>query len=186
MADNTGKASNVSVGKPKVAGAISVAPIGTALPTDASTALAASYKTLGYISEDGVKNNISRSSSSIKAWGGKVVATPLTEFADSFGYTLIETLNDEVLKHVFGSDNVAGTLSAGLTVHVNEKDLPNIVAVIDILLTGGKAKRIVIPNGKVSELGEISYKDSEATGYAVTLSALPDDASGDTHIEYIK
>lgn len=41
---------NVTTGKPKVAGAVYRAPSGTALPTDASTALAAAYLDMGYIS----------------------------------------------------------------------------------------------------------------------------------------
>ena len=47
-------ASNVSVGKPLASGAIFVAPSGTTAPTDAKTALAATFKCVGYISEDGV------------------------------------------------------------------------------------------------------------------------------------
>ena len=38
---------NVSVGKPKIAGAVYVAPLGTTLPTDAVTALATAFKGLG-------------------------------------------------------------------------------------------------------------------------------------------
>ena len=44
----------VTAGKPKVGGALFRAPAGTALPTDAVTALAEAYKCLGYVSEDGV------------------------------------------------------------------------------------------------------------------------------------
>ena len=47
-------ASNVSVGKPRVAGAVFRAPLGTALPTDASTQLAEAYKDMGFVSDDGV------------------------------------------------------------------------------------------------------------------------------------
>ena len=43
----------VTTAKPKTSGAVYVAPIGTALPTDATSSLAVAYKGLGYISEDG-------------------------------------------------------------------------------------------------------------------------------------
>ena len=40
---------NVAAGKPKVNGAIFVAPVGSTLPTDASTELKEAYKNLGFI-----------------------------------------------------------------------------------------------------------------------------------------
>ena len=45
-------ASNVSAGKPKVAGAVYRAPKGTTLPTDATTALASAFVDMGYVSEE--------------------------------------------------------------------------------------------------------------------------------------
>ena len=47
---------NVSAGKPKIGGAVWVAPVGTELPTDTAGSLNAAFKDLGYCSDDGVTN----------------------------------------------------------------------------------------------------------------------------------
>ena len=45
-------------------------------------------------------------------------------------------------------------------------------------------KRVVLPDAKVGEVGDIVYKDDEAVGYELTLTALPDE-DGNTHYEYL-
>lgn len=175
-------ANNVAVGKPKITGSIYRAPIGTAIPTDATTDLADAFKGLGYISEDGVTNSNSPETEDIKAWGGDVVYSTQTEKSDTFQFKLIEVLNEDVLKAVYGSSNVA-TNSGTISVTANNTEAESGIWVIDMKLRNSW-KRIVIPSGKIIELADITYKDDEAVGYEITIRAFPD-ASGNNHYEYI-
>ena len=176
--------SNVSAGKPKVTGAIFIAPVGTTLPTDSTTALAAAFVELGYASDAGVVNSESRETETIKAWGGDTVLKPFTGKEDTFKFTLIEALNVNALKLVYGDSNVTGDLTNGISIKSAAEDLDYHSFVIEMVLNGA-IKRIVIPSAKVTEVGDITYADGEAIGYDTTLSAVPD-AAGGTHYEYIK
>lgn len=176
---------NVTTAKPKVGGAIYSAPLGTVLPTNAISKLDDAFKSLGYISEDGMTNANSPETDNIKAWGGDVVANVQTEKADTFAYTLIEGLNIDVLKEVYGKDNVSGDLDSGITIKANATPMEEHSLVAEMIMNGGVLKRIVIPCGKVSEVGEIVYKDDEASGYETTVTALPD-TEENTHYEYIQ
>lgn len=175
---------NVSVGKPKVGGAIYRAPAGTALPTDATTELATAFKELGYVSDDGLENEDKPSSDKVKEWGGTVIASIQTEKEDTFKFTLVESLNVEVLKAVYGDDNVSGSLETGITVKSNADEQESSVWVIDMILHGSYMKRIVIPVGKLSDMETINYKSDELISYGVTIDALAD-SSGNSHYEYI-
>ena len=185
MPTSTNTATNVSVGKPKVTGAIYVAPLGTTLPTDATTDLNSAFVGLGYCSDDGVTNNNSPESDTIKAWGGDIVYTLQNGKDDTFQFTLIEAMNTNVLKIVFGDENVTGTASTGIAINNKNSELKDHSYVIDMILRNNTLKRIVIPDGIVSEVGEVVYKDDEAIGYQITLQCIAD-SDGVLHKEYIK
>lgn len=176
-------ATNVTTGRPNIAGGVYVAPLATTLPTDATTALDAAFQCLGYVSEDGLENSNDLTMSDIKEWGGSIVYRSLTEMVDNFKLTLIESENEEVLKAVYGSANVTSS-SGAITVDVKTADPEELVWVFELSLRGEKKKRIVIPDGAVTSRDAISYTAEDAIGYGITVSAYPD-ANGSTHKEYI-
>lgn len=179
---------NVTVGKPKVAGAVFYAPTSTQnMPTDSTTALHADFTAneCGYISEEGVTNGNDIETTDIKAWGGDTVDSEETGFADTFSFTMIEATNITVLKAVYNDNKVTGTFATGIKVSVGAIAHQERAWVIDQILRNSATKRIVIPKAKVIALEEITYTDGEAVGYNITLGAYPD-STGHTHYEYIK
>lgn len=182
MANNS---TNVATGKAKVSGAIYKAPLkeGLVIPTDATTELSEDFECLGLVSEDGLTNGRSSETQDFKDWNGNVVYSSLTSQDDTFKFTLIEVLNVLVLKTAYGDDNVSEDLSGNISIKVTAKDLPSCAWVIETMLNG-RAKRIVLPNAKVSEVADVVYKADSLMGYETTVKAAPD-AAGYTHYEYI-
>lgn len=173
----------VSAGKPLVSGAINAAPIGTTAPTGTTSELDAKFVKLGYVSEEGLTNAVETDSDGVKAWGGATVLNIRTSRDETFAWTFIQAMDPDVLKEVYGEKNV--TDNAGeIAVKHNDLELSPRVWVFEILLTGGRLKRIVVPSGTITEVGDVVYKDGDPIGYEVTMHAAPD-AEGNTAYEYI-
>lgn len=182
MANN---ASNVSFGKPKATGAVFIAPAGTTLPTDGTTALASAFVDMGYISEDGYVQSIATDTEEVKAWGGDTVLTAQSSYSETHTVNFIET-NVNTLKAIYGAENVTVVENTGaITVKSTGKELGECVVVIELALTGGRIKRVVIPRAKIADRsGDITYDDATAIAYPAVFSASPD-TNGNYHIEYI-
>lgn len=178
--------SKVTTGKPKKGGAVFCAPLGTTLPTDATSTLDEAFVGLGYCSEDGLTNSNSPSTDTVKAWGGDIVLVTESEKTDTFSFTLIQALAAEVLKVVYGDSNVTVAQNGAITVKANNQPAVAHAWVFDLKLSNNKLKRIVVPNAIISELGDITYTDEDPVGYEITLTAMPDSTlDDDTHREYL-
>ena len=177
-------AENVTAGKPMITGAVFVGAEDATLPTSTDATLTG-FTDLGFISDAGLVNTNTASVTSIKAWGGDTVLDITTEKPDQFKLSFLESKKTDVLKLVYGDDNVTGDLTDGITVTANAKELPIKAMVIDMILSENAAKRIVIPKSRVTTIGDISYTDNDVVKYDLTISAYPD-ANGNTHYEYIK
>lgn len=178
----------VSAAKPASQGGVSyAAPTGSTLPVDVTTALDAAFVKHGYISDDGLKNVVNKETDDIVAFGGDVVLTVTKSRKETFELTFIQSLDPEVQKEVYGADNVAMDVVTGLTtIRHNALELPHRAFVFEVLMTGDKIKRIVVGDGKVTEVGDVEYKDGAPIGYPVTVTTFPSaDLEGDTAREYI-
>ena len=172
---------NVVAGKPLATGGILSGPLGTALPTDASTAPNVAITGVGYISDDGVSESMNRETDKIKAWGGDVVKIVQSEHSVTYQYTMIEAARAEVNREVYGEPNVTATVATTthgnlLAIKVTAEQLPHRVRVIEIK-DGDARVRIVLPDSQITEVGDITYQDAAIIAYPVTVEAFPD-ASG--------
>lgn len=180
MAQN---ASNIYIPAPPEGGAVWSAPAGTTVPTDATTPLPEAFKSLGFISEDGIVNSEEAETSEVKAYGGTVVRESLTSRKETFAFTPME-LNAQVLAEQYGDDNVTVGTGGAVTVAHNAKEKAERVYVVESLLEGStKVARDVIPKGRVTNVGERKLATGEVIQRQITISCSPD-SSGNTAYTY--
>ncbi|MGP5930339.1 phage tail tube protein [Corynebacterium glyciniphilum] len=174
---------NVLVGIPDVSGGLWVSDLvseTSALPT-ASTELAESFTAVGFISEDGITEANERDTDKVKAWGGDTVRILQNEHTITYSFTFLEMGNPEVLKLLFGEDNIE-TSGGVTTIKKNAKVLEHKTFVIEVL-DGDKKIRLVVPDGQITETGERQFSHNAVLQVEVTIEAFSD-ADGNKGYEY--
>lgn len=150
-----------------VTGAVYVGPTTSAAPTGSSSTLTG-FTDLGYVSADGITENIDRTTNQIRAWqNGSLVREVTSEGTYSVTLTFIET-NQDVLELYFGSAITAGQLNGDPTKTGGRKSF-----VMDIV-DGSIVERTYIPAGEITAVGERTLASGEAVGYNVTITAYAD------------
>lgn len=157
-----------------VTGAVSVAPVASTAPTTASSTLATAWKDSGYIDDNGVTETRDRSTDNIKAWqNADVVRTVITESSLTYKFTWIETTAITVGAY-YGS---TVTISDGSVIVVPSTTGGRKAFVIDVV-DGTNYIRTYIPQGEITDVGDLVYASGSPIGYEVTISAYPDATIG--------
>ena len=165
-----------------VAGAVSYAPFGTAVPTSASGSLDAAFTILGLIDENDLQDTgDTASTTEIRDSTGDVVIS-VTDTPATKRYTvgLMSVFDPDVQKFIHGTANVtttAATTSAGTKLTVLDKgyEPPACIFVIDQMYQGKKVRR-VIENGDPTITATRPGTRTTAAGYDLQVTALKDDA----------
>ena len=180
----TMNAAEITVGAAKVTGAIFVAPNGTALPTDATTALSSVFKLLGFTSDAGVTITESSDSEDIRAWEGRVkVYTGHTEYTEQVSFTPIQC-NAEVAKVSWGDDMVEVDESTGA---IHEMHHGGTLEPVVIAIETAPREGIVRRNCgtfQLSERGDQTMDGTQVDGRELTFNSIAD-ANGVTTYEYV-
>lgn len=156
-----------------VTGAIYGAPSGTTLPTAVDTEPDGAFEELGYVSEDGVTQAIGSERNEIKAWqNGDVVRKVQTSHDVTYQLAFLET-TPAVLEAYYGNYDDSG--GAGEAVVELRGDSGTRQAWILNVLDGDNKQRVVIPDGEVTDQGDVVYVNGEAIQYDVTITAYPDE-----------
>ena len=181
MADARNRA-NVIVGAPntKASGGLllgEVAKDTTNYPKNAKDALnqALGMKPAGFIGEDGVTKTVDRSTEKIKDWNKDTVIVVETDHNVTVKLTFLEAKNPDVLKAVYGTDNV--TVS-GDSVQITDSagELPHFSLDGELNCGEGKAGRIFIPDGQVTSVSDLTFKKDDVVRYEVEIECFADKA----------
>lgn len=174
---------NVTFSKPGASanksGYIWVAPLGTTIPTDATTELDAAFVGLGYLSEDGLTEPASLTAGDdIVAAGGDTVAQADPTFSKTWTGTCIEALNEDLIKVAYGSANVTvdkatSSKDGSITVKEQAGEIEHHVIVIDEMLKGGRKRRNVMADATFLITGDISHVHTALVNFEFTINAYP-------------
>ena len=175
---------NLLVGIPDVSGGLWVSDLvseTSALPKADTELTTAGFTAVGFISEDGITEANERDTDKVKAWGGDTVRILQNEHTITYSFTFLEMGNPEVLKLLFGEDNIE-TSGDTTTIKKNAKVLEHKTFVIEVL-DGDKKIRLVVPDGQITETGERQFSHNAVLQVEVTIEAFSD-SDGNKGYEY--
>lgn len=177
----------VYVGAPdRITGAVMSAERGSTLPVDSSAAPDAAFVDSGYITEDGCTLSDAQTWTDINDWGGDTVRRIKSASNVTVATSFLE-INPQSAAAAFGEDNVVvtpATATAGAEIKIKlNVSAPERKSWVINMLDGDRHLRIVIPDGQITERGDLSFTRQGAVVIPVTIAAAPDE-NGDTVLIY--
>lgn len=182
MAENN--TNEIGLGKGNVLGYAFVAPMGTALPTDATTKLDTKYVNLGFISEDGITNATDTDTTEVNDMNGTKVLSVVSSYGETYQFALLQT-NEDTLKLRYGNSRVTKQ-NGKITVFHGIPTGDHMRLVFELVMAGDVPKRIVVPDATLSEVDDMQYHSGDAVMYTMTFNANPSaEIQGNTSVDYI-
>lgn len=178
-----GKASKVIAPSPRITGAVFYGRVGTPLPTSSYAALDPGFTDLGYVDESGLKQKEDRSNKDVFVWGGDDISTLQEKYSRTMQFKLYQFLDSNVLAAGYRNANTTVIPATGVegnevAVQMNSQALDVLSWVFDgyyFTSAGYEALvRIVIPIGRITQMGEVNLSSKELVSMDATLKAFPD------------
>lgn len=176
----------VIITKGKADGYIFRAPKGTKFDDlkTPNVALPDTFVGLGYINDEGIVESFSMDSEEKKDMNGTTVKVVKTSRSKTYQFTLMQT-SDDTLKVVYGDDNVI--TNSGLR-EVKDNANGAVDSLYCLWFVTGETEtdieytRVFIPNGAVSEIGDVTWLGTDIKQYQVTIAAQPDAESNTAYM----
>lgn len=154
------------------------APAGTAIPEDPTAALPVAWKSVGYVTQDGITFTPDKSTTDLKDWANKARRTIMTDHNETVQAPIMET-TEETMKVIFGSENVTvtdATTTAGkkISVNLSSSSLPEPEAFLFVMKDGDTVAMLGCSKGQITELGDITMAPSDAITWNATIKGLDD------------
>lgn len=151
------------------------APAGTALPAYPSEELAAAWKEVGDITEDGITWSTARDYEAMKNWALQIKRLMPGTDAQTVEAPIMDT-TEEVFKLLFGADHVTKTAATAahgevLKVDTSALNTPSEEAYLFIMKDGDDMLALGTTSGFISSLSDVSFKATEGITWTATLSA---------------
>ena len=173
--------------RPDSGGVFFRAPLGTTLPTNAISPLNSLFADHGWLGEEGITQSVNRDVKKHYAFGSDLVKTTQGSYAESFKLSLLES-DPDVLETVYGAGITLGTDGAGnrtISITHRSKQLPRSAFVIHTV-DGNKVRRLVIQEGAVVDVGDVTYVHNDVLKYTVTIDCYkPSSGNAEAVVEYI-
>lgn len=163
------------------------APVGSAVGTDQDkfAALDASvFDNMGFISEDGIEEEIDADTDEIVDMNGDVIFVAKSSETETLVLTLV-SVTEASLKEWYGHGNVDASNASYIAIEHISTNREARAYVFELLLKDGRKWRKHVPNGVISEVGSIVYGSGEVAGREITITCMPD-ASGVRMYDYIE
>lgn len=171
----------------QTAGGLYVAPHGTPLPEDVDEPLNVAFKSLGYVSSDGVTISIDGSTTPIEVWSGERIGTLRDQFSIEYGMSLYQVLSPHVNAMIFGDGSVS--TAAATEEHGNRmrvaigSRMPKVASLVLDAFFEDKSIRQVAEIVQMSDIDDITLVHNEPMAFQPTFSVFRG-ANGDHVVQY--